>query len=322
MAATQEQLDAVIAAWGPWSAHNIEIAPGLFTRPQLAGAPNPRLRQILQLVTDALGTTELSGIRVLDLGSLEGGFAIELALHGAEVVGIEGREGNTRRAQFAATSLGLDGLCQFEQDDVRSLSVERHGKFDIVLSLGILYHLDAESVFRQLESMYACTKRALILDTHVSLRDNFGHEYGGHVYRGHLFTEHGSTDSSELIASREWASLDNRQSFWPTRASLYDALTAIGFTSVLECHMPQSAITKADRVQLVAFKGERLDIRTVPSPPEPPTSYSAHSEIEPREALHAVVNDSSLLATAAAREVARRIRAARRRHGRPSRGDT
>ena len=33
------------------------------------------------------------------------------------------------------------------QDDVRNLSVEKHGEFDVVLCLGNLYHLGAPDVF-------------------------------------------------------------------------------------------------------------------------------------------------------------------------------
>ena len=272
MAATREQLQSVIDQWGPWTAHNIELAPGLYTRPESGTTPNPRLRQVLQLVSDIMGSEDLSGVAVADLGCLEGAFAIELALHGAQVVGIEGRETNVSRASFAATSLSLD-RCTFALDDARNFAKDKYGEFDVVLCLGLLYHLDAGSVFGLLGAMHESVRRAVLIDTHVSLTGGRVIQFGGRTYSGHFFREHGTTDTPADRQAREWASLDNPESFWLTRSSLFDAVAAAGFSSVLECHLPQSTLTSADRVQVVAFKGGPADIRSVPQPAQPMPPY-------------------------------------------------
>ena len=44
-------------------------------------------------------------LRILDLACLEGQYAIEFAMQGAEVVGIEGREANIQKAIFAKISI-------------------------------------------------------------------------------------------------------------------------------------------------------------------------------------------------------------------------
>ena len=75
-----------------------------------------------------------------------GHYAIEFAMQGATVVGIEGRESNVQKAIFAKDILNLENLT-FYQDDVRNLSAEKYGQFDIVLCSGILYHLDSSDVF-------------------------------------------------------------------------------------------------------------------------------------------------------------------------------
>lgn len=270
-----DDLDAVTARWGPWTAHNVELAPGVLTRPEVGYEPSSRLVQILQLTTDVVGSADLRGVRVADLGCLEGGFAIELALHGAETLGIEGREANIARARFAAESLGLE-QCSFVQDDVRNFSAERYGRFDVILCLGLLYHLDIDSVRALLEAMRACCRRAVILDTHVTVTAGRELRSGGRTYLGQLRREHATGDSAETIRARQWASLDNLQSFWPTRASLFEALAEAGFSSVLECHLPQSGAV-VDRVQLVAFAGEHIDVRTVPQALPPPGRYHAPS---------------------------------------------
>lgn len=295
---TSNDLRAVVDRWGPWTAHNIEVAPGVFTRDETL--PNPRLRQILQLVVDIVGSDDLSTLRVADLGCLEGAFAIEMALHGAEVLGLEGRDTNVSRARFAAEALSLN-RCVFVQDDVRNFTVERYGTFDVVLCLGLLYHLDARSMFEVLESIHGCTTRALVLDTHVSLRGGVTYRRDGKTYEGHLYEEHRSEDTTDQRAAREWASLDNPESFWPTRAALYDALAAVGYSSVLECHMPQSTLPRPDRVQFVAFRGTPADIRTVAQPPAPLPPYVAALDTGERVALAEWLRATRVLASATRR---------------------
>ena len=57
---------------------------------------------------------------MLDLASLEGMYALELARRGAEVIAIEGREANIEKARFAARALAID--VDFQLGDVRDLS--------------------------------------------------------------------------------------------------------------------------------------------------------------------------------------------------------
>jgi SAM-dependent methyltransferase len=286
----RSELEAVIARVGPWTAHNVEVAPRVFTMPQRGAEPNSRFGQIVQVVADVVGTADLSGVRIVDLGCLEGGFAIELALHGAEVVGVEGREAAVVRGRFAAGALGLD-RCSFVQDDVRNFSLERYGCFDIVLCLGLLYHLELEDGLALLRAMRGVCRRALVLDTHVSLTGRQRIVSGGRTYRGHRYVEHASGDGAEVIRSREWASLGNVSSFWLTRPSLYDALAESGFSTVLEAHLPQPAgELRADRVQLVAFAGERIDVRTVARPAGTPAPYRPPSRTGDQHALDEAVS--------------------------------
>jgi predicted RNA methylase len=74
---------------------------------------------------------------VLDLACLEAHYAIEFALHGARAVGIEYRDESLAKARFAKEHLRLDKLELFK-DDVRNLSRERYGEFDLVICSGIL----------------------------------------------------------------------------------------------------------------------------------------------------------------------------------------
>ena len=206
------QLDEVVARHGPWTAHNMELADGLFTISPAPAGDEVKLRRVVQLVSDLLGG-QLAGARVLDLACLEGMYALELARRGARVTAIEGREQNLAKAQFAATALGLE--VDFQLGDVRQLSRQEHGEFDVVLCLGILYHLDAPDVFVFLERLAEVCDGLCVLDTHVtdSTAERFSH--GGRSYRGRSFAEPDTSDP--LAQDTLWASLDNPRSVVLTR---------------------------------------------------------------------------------------------------------
>src|SRR5262245_46168694 len=101
---------------GGWTAMSIHLGGGLYTLPPTADG---RLRRILQIACDLAGKP-LGQLRVLDLACLEGHYGLELAMHGAEVIGIELREENLAKARFAKDYLHLANLSLY-QDDVRNL---------------------------------------------------------------------------------------------------------------------------------------------------------------------------------------------------------
>lgn len=75
--------------------------------------------------------------RVLDLGCGKGAVARALAKHtGARVVGIDGLGAFVDHASERARAQGLDGLCRFEQGDVRS-AVRHERGYDLVMMLGL-----------------------------------------------------------------------------------------------------------------------------------------------------------------------------------------
>jgi SAM-dependent methyltransferase len=257
--AVRARLSEVAARHGEWTAHDVYLGDGVSTFPSL-GPDLSRLRRVVQLAADLTGRP-LSELRVLDLGALEGQFAIEFALQGANAVAIEGRETNAAKARVAAELLGLERL-EIRVEDVRELSAERHGTFDVVLCLGLLYHLDADDLFPFIGRLAEVCGSLLILDTHVGLSPRKVYRHDGHEYRGISFAEHSSHASAAQRERLLWASLDNEKSFWPTRPSLLNALQRAGFTSVLECGVPAMARPR-DRVCFAALRGSRVELRSV-----------------------------------------------------------
>jgi len=252
----------VVEQYGEWTAHNVHLRDELYTMGNFIRGDEILLRRIIQIASDVTDRP-LQTLRVLDLACLEGLYAIEFARHGASALGIEAREANLQKARFVKEVLKLDKL-DLVQDDVRNLSSERYGMFDVVLCLGILYHLDAPDVFEFVHQMSQVCTRCLILDTHISCAAQVQVSHGSHQYSGHFYTEHQKSATPEEKEKNLWASIDNLKSFWPTRPSLYNLLAHAGFTSVFECHNPPQAAKPADRVTLLAIKGSPQAVISAP----------------------------------------------------------
>lgn len=130
---------------------------------------------MIQAVCD-VAHRPLRGLRILDLGCAHGAYSIELATRGAEVLGIEGREAWLEQARRLKQDAALSNV-EFVQDDVRNLSKEKYGEFDVVLCLGILYHLDAPDVFDFVNRVAQVCRDFAIIETHFAGTPALSHEW-------------------------------------------------------------------------------------------------------------------------------------------------
>lgn len=213
----------------------------------MASVGEQRVARVVQLVADLSGE-RLRTARVLDLGGADGGFGLALARQGArEVVGIEGRAANLAAAIAARDTQGL-GQVALIHGDARALSRERHGEFDVVLCLGLLYHLDGPEVIEMAERLASVCRGYAVIETQVGLSRRATVHHGGRRHSGIWYAED---------VAQPGASLDNPRSFWPTRASLLNLLADAGFTSVVEVLNPVVPKLAAyrDHTLLVAMKG-------------------------------------------------------------------
>lgn len=104
---------------------------------------------------------DLHGMRVLDIGPWDGFFTFEMERRGAEVVAIDYVDLDTFRELHAA----FGSRSQYLQMDVYELDPRRHGIFDIVLCLGVLYHL--KHPLLALEKICAVTRDRCIVESFV-----------------------------------------------------------------------------------------------------------------------------------------------------------
>lgn len=80
---------------------------------------------------------DLRGKRVLDIGCWDGWFSFELERRGAEVMAVDCWDNPRFRQMSAAYNSRVD----YRQLDMYELTPRRVGRFDIVLFMGVLYHL-------------------------------------------------------------------------------------------------------------------------------------------------------------------------------------
>jgi hypothetical protein len=259
-------LQAVRSTHGSWSAHNIKLADGVYTIGTTPNYDNLKLNRITQLV-HAFKMKPWEDLRVLDLASQDGMYSIELGLHGADVLGVEIRESHLARANFARETLRLPRV-RFQQGDVCALDPEQVGHHDVVLVLGILYHLTAEDVARLVQKLAVICTDFVVLDTHVSLESSGEFHWEGQTYYGRRQREHPVGATAGEKAARGWYSWKNDESFVFTEGSLVALLERLGFRTVVKCLAPSEAGKSLDRVTLVAF---RRDL----------TSLCAFPELEP-----------------------------------------
>lgn len=259
--ATEKQV--VVDQFGPWTASNVHLGDGLYTIANAIHGDEIKLRRVLQIVSD-VAAKPLTSLRLLDLACHEGIYAIEFARQGASVLGIEGREAHIAKAMFVKKALSLSNL-DVVQDDVRNLSEAKYGPFDVVLCLGILYHLDAPDVFAFIERVGEVCKDVAIIDTRIAPGPTEQFTYKGTEYWGHRIREgHRVDDTPPEKLKRYWASLDNVTSVHLSRTSLCCMLGRVGFTSVYECYVPAEPLKPIDRVTLVAIKGRRPQMMNSP----------------------------------------------------------
>jgi SAM-dependent methyltransferase len=251
----KERYDAVVREHGAWSAHNLEYAPGLFTiGPPIVGQ-ELRLRRVVQAILDAIGERPIERVRILDLACLEGMYALEFARRGAQVVAIEGRRANVAKAMFVRNALGLANL-EILCDDVRNLSIEKYGQFDVVLCAGILYHIDAPDVFHFLRRIREVTTRVAFFDTHVARRTSVEIAFDGTQYTGEWYQEFAADADAEEKKKLLWAALENHKSFWFSKGSLIEAFSRSGFTTVAEVYAPLYTPELPDRQMFLAWTGK------------------------------------------------------------------
>lgn len=239
-----------------FTAHNIRLDDGTFTKPESTQSmvDHPwfiSARGVLETVFPG----DRSQLRVADVGCLEGGYAVEFARMGFQVLGIEVRELNIAACNYVKSKVDLPHL-EFVRDN--ALNIAEYGEFDAVFCCGLLYHLDRPKQY--LETLSAVTKKLLILQTHFSRIDpietkirmlarrasaRLARKLPPATYHlsspseneglpGRWFMEFPNDRSFNKRETAKWSSWENRRSFWIQREYLLQTIRDVGFDLVME----------------------------------------------------------------------------------------
>ncbi len=163
----------------------------------------------------ALFGGSLEGKRVLDLGCNAGFWSLHAIEAGCDfVLGIDGRQMHVDQANFVFETKGIDPRrYRFERHNLFDLDFSAFGRFDIVLCLGLLYHVNKP--IELFEKIAMVNDDLLLIDTAVDSADDALLR----LVREPLADPRNSADY-ELV-------------FWPTRRAVFDMVGLFGYDTVM-----------------------------------------------------------------------------------------
>ncbi len=194
--------------------HSIDLGNGFVTPGAIPLAELQANFAYLQLPAD------LTGKRVLDIGCWDGFYSFECERRGAEVVAVD----CWRPEGFFLAHEALQSGVQFHESSVYELTRAQLGHFDIVLFLGVLYHL--RHPLLALERVCEMTHEYAVIETHVI--DNARH------------------GDYPVIEFYEWDELGGQYDNWcgPNTPGLLALTRSAGFVrpKILQQHASRSVV--------------------------------------------------------------------------------
>jgi tRNA (mo5U34)-methyltransferase len=145
----KERIASVPCWW-----HQIEVAPGICT-------PG---KDITQARVEGMHLPKnMEGKRVLDIGAYEGFFTFECERRGGDITAMDVI--GPSQSGFSVAHELIRSTARHVQQSVYNLHPEKIGQFDIVLFLGVFYHL--RHPLLALDRIYSVCKDLLILESQI-----------------------------------------------------------------------------------------------------------------------------------------------------------
>ena len=178
-----------------------------------------------------------SGLSALDLASHQGWFAVNMARAGfSPVLGIDARQSHVDDSSLISEVLGMDQVT-FRKGDVHEQAPEQLGQFDVVLMLGLLYHLeDPVGALRVCRSL---CRKLCVIETQIVPGMNGYVDYGSYQYVRPLKGSFGIIDETEETHGPE-ASITG-VCLVPSLDALLWLLEKVGFSSATVLRPPDDA---------------------------------------------------------------------------------
>jgi tRNA (mo5U34)-methyltransferase len=215
----------------PW-----ELTPGVTT--PLVGPGLPAIhrtrRELIEPIARAALEQAGPNARAIDIACHEGWFAHRLLEWGAQqVVAVDIRDVNVRRARLLRDHFGLaPERLKVEQADVYGLRPDALGRFDVVLMLGLIYHL--ENPIGAIRAARALTRGVCLVETQLTRQQapirtgwgipgEFTDEPAGWAAR---------FEAPEEQETQPLAAFGGVISLIPNRAAVEQAMAVAGFSAV------------------------------------------------------------------------------------------
>ncbi len=212
----------------------------------------------LAMIESALGPafgTDLRDLSAIDLACHQGYFALELAARGlSRVVGVDARAQHVEDATLMAKVLGHDNFSA-RVSDVHALSADELGRFDIVLMLGLIYHL--ENPVGAIRLAQALTGRVCVIETQVVPHLSGNVDWGNHRFVKPLKGCFGIIDETEETHGPETSTLGICLA--PSTEGLLWIMKKVGFDSVELIAPPADAYEQHRYGKRVVVAGYRDD---------------------------------------------------------------
>jgi len=147
---------------------------------ELDGIHHTRWQMAHAAIQANFGETLPAGLSALDLASHQGWFSMQLAQCGFQhVMGYDARARHVADASLMARTLGQANV-DFRQSDVHSLTPDTAGMHDLVLCLGLIYHL--ENPIGALRVAHSLCRNLCLIETQVAPGQNGWMDFGSHRY--------------------------------------------------------------------------------------------------------------------------------------------
>ena len=175
----------------------------------------------------------------LDVACHEGFFASELARHGCrDVLGIEARFENVENANLIKQVYELSNL-RIVQRDFLTVGKGEFGRFDIVLMLGLLYHL--ENPLGALKIARSHTKSVCLVESQVSPNLPGIIDWGSYRFTKEIVGSFAVVDETQELESGNREANTSGVSLVPSLPGLLFAMEAVGFSRVEVLKPPPDA---------------------------------------------------------------------------------
>ncbi len=253
---TEEEIRAGLERLSPFF-HSIALPYGLSTHDRSSVRADEEQARVadLKAVVWPLVDRHLGGfdgLRVLDVATNAGGFAIEAARSGAaEVVGTDVVEHYLEQANFVRRALDLDNL-SFRRQPIESMSLEGDGAFDLVFCFDILYHL--ENPVLAMRRLAEVTGKMMVVETRVAANPDLE----GPAWLMNFLppSEEGSLDRS----TSRWRTRTMCQ-FQPTAEAVMALLDFLGFDDIEQTRLGDVAAVQDFEVdtRLMLYVARRRD---------------------------------------------------------------